>query len=469
METQTQIDTTKNITGTSLNKNSQEPIIDIKNLNVTYFLGKPNEFKALKNINLKIYPGEFVIFFGPSGCGKSTLLYSISGLETNIEGDVSVNGKNLTTMKEREKANLHQNEIGLIFQAYYLINSISVIKNVVLPQIAIGVKKSKRKIRANQLLERFGVSTQAHKLPNELSGGQQQRVAICRSLVNEPSMLLTDEPVGNLDSNSAQEVLKLLRDLNKNQKKTIVLVTHNPAHLDIAHRVFYMKDGAIINVKTNKALYEETNLPMPKEADDKVSVSRDLELLARSFSSIKGSFGNLLLLFKAKQIVSEVLTGMNVEEIDSIEKKVSGMLLSGVRDDQSLFKYLDDENEKGGMGMDKRTAENLSHQIKEIINEIKVLEEEEKKINFGGEFDLDKEVMQVRHYLLDVFNVNLAGMPALQVLNSSIRQRLDNKISKVEFQKALDLSIKKGGVGLDRRTAKKMTKRLELIILGKFK
>src|SRR6056297_2087061 len=205
----------------------QKPIIKIKDLNVTYFRGRPNEIKALDDISLDIYSGEFVIFFGPSGCGKSTLLYAVSGLETNITGNIFIDDKNIAQMKNREIEHFHQKKIGMIFQAYYLIHSLDVLKNVVLPQMALNVGKKKREKKALQLLEHFGVKEQRAKLPNELSGGQLQRVAICRALVNEPDVLLADEPVGNLDSKSAEEVMNLLKDLYDNQGKTVILVTHN--------------------------------------------------------------------------------------------------------------------------------------------------------------------------------------------------------------------------------------------------
>ena len=177
-----------------------EPIIKIKELNVVYFMGKSNEVHALRNINLEIYPGEFIIFFGPSGCGKSTLLYSIAGLETNINGNIMLNGKDIASMKQKELEDFHRQKIGMIFQAYYLISSLSVANNVVLPQIFIEKNRIERKKKALELLQHFGVSGEADKLPSELSGGQQQRVAICRSLMNDPEVLLADEPVGNLDS-----------------------------------------------------------------------------------------------------------------------------------------------------------------------------------------------------------------------------------------------------------------------------
>ena len=230
---------------------TQTPLIEVKKLNVVYFPGKNNEVHALKDISLEIYPGEFIIFFGPSGCGKSTLLYSISGLETNISGDVLVEGQNLPTMTKKQHEVFHQKTIGMVFQAFYLIPSLSVLQNIALPQMALNAGTAAREERAVKLMERFGIAAQAGKLPQELSGGQQQRVALCRSLMNDPEILFADEPVGNLDSKSSEEVMKLLRELNDRDKKTVILVTHDPSHLHNAHRVFYMRDGQLVRQQEN--------------------------------------------------------------------------------------------------------------------------------------------------------------------------------------------------------------------------
>jgi len=441
-------------------------IVKVKNLNVTYFLGMPNEIRALNNINLDIYPGEFVIFFGPSGCGKSTLLYSIAGLETNINGKIYIQDENIADIDFKELERLHQKKIGMIFQAYYLINSLSVFKNIVLPQIAIGANKKEREERVLKLLEHFGVKQQSNKLPNELSGGQQQRVAICRALINDPEILLADEPVGNLDSRSADDVMKLLKNLNEKNKKTIILVTHNPAHLNMAHRVFYIKDGVIIKTTVNSSVNQIKPVSVQ---DEKPSISKELELLARTFSSISGSTGNLLLPFKAKQIVSEALTGMTSEEIGNIERRVEKLLTLGVEDNNNMSQYLDDSIKKGGLGMDKRVAEKITKFVKNIIKEIKLLVDEENKHYLNKNFDSDKNIAQIRHYLFETFNVNIENITILELINTAIQDRLANTIDKNAFQKILDLPIKQGGAGMDYRVARKVSKRLELLILGKYK
>jgi len=444
-----------------------KPIIKVKNLNVTYFLGKPNEVKALKDINLKIYPGEFIIFFGPSGCGKSTLLYAISGLESNIMGEVLFEGKNINQFSYKELEKYHQEKTGLVFQAFYLINSLSVLKNVILPQVACGVKKVKREKRAKELLQHFGVLEQENKLPNELSGGQQQRVAISRALVNNPDILFADEPVGNLDSRSADDVMALIRNLNENQKKTVILVTHDPSHLNLADRVFYMKDGLIVKTRVINAINEA--VVASREEERKPGLSKELELLARTFSSISGSPGNLLVPFKSKQIVTEVLSGMTEEEIAGIEKKVEDLLLRGIHEEDSLLNYLDVAVEKGGLGLDRRTSMKLANQIKSIVKEIKYLEAEEKRMEIEHKFDINKEAIQIRYYLLGAYGIKIEEPTVLEIIDEAIKDRLSKKIDKRAFQERIDFPIKRGGAGLDKRLAKKMAKHLELLILGKYR
>ncbi len=460
--------TDQNTEGESLKKT--QPIITINDLNVIYFMGKANEFYALKNINLEIYPGEFIIFFGPSGCGKSTLLYSIAGLETNIQGNIIVNDQNIAEMKHREIEEYHRKKIGMIFQAYYLISSLSVLNNVILPRIFVGVARKDRKKKAINLLEHFGVKEQANKLPTELSGGQQQRVAICRSLMNEPDILLADEPLGNLDSNSANEVMILLSDLNERLKKTIILVTHNPDYLRFAHRVFYIKDGMIIDKKINKIIDRSIKKLTEIEKEEQPEISKSLMLLLRAYSSLSSAqAGNLLIPFKAKQIVLESMLGSSSDELDKISRKVESLIIRGVDDNDETFTFFDADTEKGGIGLDKRTAEKLTSGIKEIIREIKFLEAEDEKIKHHNLVNSNAEIIHIRQYLMNVFKINITSIEVLKNFDKAIGDRLNDAIDQASFQKQLDAPVEKGGVGFDRRNSKKISKRLELLILGKFR
>jgi len=449
-----------------------KPLIKVEKLNVTYNLGKSNEVRSLKDINLEIYPNEFVVFFGPSGCGKSTLLYAISGLETNVTGKIFFQDKDITKLSKVELELIHQRKIGMIFQAYYLINSLSVLGNVSLPLVFMEEDDAVGKKKAEELLTRFGVITQAKKLPAELSGGQQQRVAIARSLVNNPEIILADEPVGNLDSKSADEVMNLLKELNEKNNKTVILVTHNIDHLKLANRVFYMKDGCIIktevkeSVSTMTTKADETGAQQPTQA-----IPKDLELIIRTYSSLSPTqLGTMLIPFKAKQIISEVLTEMSVEEVSQIENQAQRLLMRGLENSNATLEFLDAEVESGGLGLNRKTAEAIVNKIKNIIQEIRTLEEiEAKKKETGYKAEgIDNETIQVRKYLFDLYDVNIKNVKNLEIIDKAIDDRLKNKIDINALKEKLDLPFDEGGAGLDKRLVRKLSRRLELLILGKY-
>jgi len=433
----------------------KESIVKIENLNVIYNAGKSNEMQALYNINLEIFPGEFIILFGPSGCGKSTLLYSIAGLQPNMSGNIYVSKKNITALKSNDLEFYHQKKIGMIFQAYYLIASISVLQNVMLPQMAVGASWRERLKKSMELLKHFGVSEQANKLPLELSGGQQQRVAICRSLVNDPDILLADEPVGNLDSKSSHDVMTLLQDLNEKQGKTVLLVTHDPALLNYAHRVIYIRDGKIIDVKTNKSVSQIVPSAIAKKTAAS-SVSKELELLSRTYSSLlNNQIGGLLIPFKAKQIVYDILSGMTMEEAEKIEKLVERMIVSGVEKSDYALEYLDKKEPRGSLGLNKRTAERLLSEIVFILRDVKFIQRGK----------TEHKIARIRKHLLNYSQHKIENNDIINVFDQAIKNRTENKIDKASFEKVLDLPVQKGGVGLDKRIASKISKRMELLML----
>jgi len=226
------------------------PVIKAVNLTKEFQLGAVN-VQALKGVTLEIYSGEFILFFGPSGCGKSTLLSMLAGLQGPSTGKVYVRGEDLTTMDAISLAKHRRTKIGMVFQAFNLITSMNVVENIALPLAFDRISKGRRMARAENLLEVVGMSEYKKHTPSELSGGQQQRIAIARSLVANPWIMLADEPTGNLDSKSANDVMRLLISLNRKSKRTVVLITHNPEYLDYADRIFYMKDGKVVDVKVN--------------------------------------------------------------------------------------------------------------------------------------------------------------------------------------------------------------------------
>lgn len=210
--------------------------------------------EVLKKINLTIYGGEYVILYGPSGSGKSTLLHLIAGLEWPSAGHILIRGKDIGHFSRQELAQLHRTKIGLVFQQFNLIPTLTVLENVCLPQVLLRVPIKIRRERAMEVLKTLSLDKLVDHFPAELSGGEQQRVAIARALINNPWILLVDEPTGNLDSLSAEEVMRLIRDLNAKSHRTILLVTHNPDYVYFAHRVLYLRDGVITREVVNRPL-----------------------------------------------------------------------------------------------------------------------------------------------------------------------------------------------------------------------
>lgn len=202
--------------------------------------------EALRGITFEIEGGEFVAVMGPSGCGKSTLLHLLAGLDTPTRGEVWIAKHRVDTLSESARAVLRRRTIGFVFQAYNLIPNLTVADNVDLPGLLAGRKPADVARARNTLLETLGIADKANSFPNQLSGGQQQRVAIARAVINQPAVLLADEPTGNLDIHSGEEVLELLRNFHS-QGQTVVLVTHNPKVASYAQRVFFMRDGKFVS------------------------------------------------------------------------------------------------------------------------------------------------------------------------------------------------------------------------------
>jgi putative ABC transport system ATP-binding protein len=201
--------------------------------------------QVLYDINLIINHGEFVAITGPSGSGKSTMLHILGLLDTPTTGKYLLNNHDVTKLTQDEQARVRNREIGFVFQSFNLLQRASVLENVILPAIYAGTKPNDREGKARELLEKVGLTQQLHKRPNQLSGGQQQRVAIARALENDPSIILADEPTGNLDTKSGKDVMDILKSLNV-QGKTIILITHDQAIAHQAQKIINIKDGTIV-------------------------------------------------------------------------------------------------------------------------------------------------------------------------------------------------------------------------------
>jgi len=220
-----------------------KPVVETVNLKKTYMLGRV-PVHALRGVNLKVYPGDFIAVLGPSGSGKSTLLNLIGALDKPTEGEVIIDGIDISTLNEDQLAELRR-KIGFVFQFFNLIPRLSALENVELPLAIAGVVKSERRKRAMELLKIVGLEDRMKHKPTELSGGEQQRVAIARALVNNPRYLLMDEPTGNIDSKTAAEIMKLVKKLNEEEGVTIILVTHNQFVANQAKRVVHIVDGVL--------------------------------------------------------------------------------------------------------------------------------------------------------------------------------------------------------------------------------
>lgn len=226
-------------------KLKEKPIIELKNLCKTYHLGGV-PVNALKKVNLKINRGEFLVILGKSGSGKSTMINMIGALDVPSKGTIYLDGKDISKLDESDLAQIRGRKIGFVFQQFNLMPILSAAENVTLPMMFQDIDIEIREKRANDLLKLVDLEKRTHHKPTELSGGEQQRVAIARALANDPEVLLADEPTGNLDSKTGEKVMELISRLHKEEKKTVILVTHDIGLVKYAHRTIYLKDGAII-------------------------------------------------------------------------------------------------------------------------------------------------------------------------------------------------------------------------------
>ncbi len=219
-------------------------LLRIQNVNKIFRLDGL-EVKALDNVSLEIKKGEFVSIMGPSGCGKSTLMYLLGCLDKPTSGKIILEDKDVSSLSEIELAKIRNQKIGFVFQMFNLLPRTSALTNVELPLVYSNLNSEIRHQKAKEALERVGLGDRISHFPNQLSGGQQQRIAIARALINHPSLILADEPTGNIDSKAGKEIMDLLKNLNK-QGNTIILVTHDIETANYAQRIISMRDGRIV-------------------------------------------------------------------------------------------------------------------------------------------------------------------------------------------------------------------------------
>jgi putative ABC transport system ATP-binding protein len=224
-------------------------MIEVRNVHKSFQLAD-SSVEVLKNVNLEVEKGEFISIMGPSGSGKSTLLYLMGGLDRASQGTICVNGVEMQSLNDEAESRMRRNDIGFVFQAYNLIDNLTLEENIMLPALLEGKKKKDVLKKAEELMDTVGILKRRHHTPKELSGGEQQRTAIARALINDPAILFADEPIGNLDSKSGKEVLELLQHINRMKGITILMVTHSEESTRYGKKIIRLKDGEVVGTST---------------------------------------------------------------------------------------------------------------------------------------------------------------------------------------------------------------------------
>ena len=425
-------------------------IIKIENVNLWYDKGKPIEVHALKDINIIIEKGDYAAFFGPSGCGKTSMLYAVSGIDRFQEGKVFINDRDISGLTNQELAIFRQTGIGIVFQQFNLVPSLSVLKNVALPMLFVGVSSSKAEEEARKLIERLGLEKYADRYPYELSGGQQQRVGIARALANNPPIIIADEPLGNLDSVSAKIVLEFLKELNEKDGRTVIMVTHEAWSLRDVKTIFYMKDGAVTSI----------------EKSEKGSVATSLSKKLYEQLSIKNgtptSGGSQEEKLSARVLANFLLRGYSMDEIRRFESFVNDRFDNKI-DNKEFRKLINKPFKEGGVGLWKKKAERVTEYLEGIIERRKDIEHIFSIIEKNPELSISDEVAGIRNWLMEGYTGKLSPQQ-ITSLDQVVSDRIRNLVPANKIVEILDLSTNKLGVGLSFRAAQLTAEKLELIL-----
>ncbi len=428
-----------------------KPIIEIKDLKVIYNEGQSNEYAALRGESLDIYPEEYIILFGPSGCGKSTLLYSILGILAPTSGTLLVKGEDVYKYNSDEMVRFQQSVISIIYQSFNLIPSLTTIDNVGLPLIFAGVPPGERERRAMALLKRFGVEKQARKISTNLSGGQMQRIAVARSLVNDPEILLADEPVGNLDSVSSAEVMDTLEEINVKDKKTIILVTHDAKFLPYAHRVYFMKDGGVEREVINP---EKKQI---KSVSPGTTILTEIEKLARIYPYI--SIEEL----KVKSIVNYLTQDIGIEQIELVEKLVE-MMIEGKITKEKFAQSLMVPFSRGGLEIPFEKSLIMAQKIENIVSLAREIRQYRTRLQEKYASPKQKErIADLRKMLTSECGLAVDEYKK-RWLDENLASRVAGFITMEDFLDRLSIMSEKNGGGFSLKEARIASRYLEKLI-----
>jgi len=421
-----------------------DELIKMKNVSLWHNRGEPSEVQALNKVELGIKQGEYVSFFGPSGCGKTTLLFIIAGVGLPQEGEIDINDKDIMKLSKEELAIYRQVGVGIIFQAFNLIPSLTVLNNVALPMAFVGMPKSKRNEEARKLLVRLGMEKTANRYPHELSGGQQQRVGIARALANNPPIIVADEPLGNLDSENAENVLNFLNELHKKDGRTIIMVTHEAWSLRDSDRIFFMKDGQIVNIESGH--------------DEHIMESVAEHVAAGLTTKLSPAERS------ARSLVNLLIRGYSEEELNRLEhfivERAEGRINS-----QKFRQMLDKPFNEGGVGLWKQRAEKFAHIIDSIMEERSAVRALLEELKHHPEHSSAYEVEHIRGWLLSDYTGHISFYQQAR-LDEVIDERLRGLITKEQVQQIGNSSRQNSGLSLSFRESHWLADKLEAIVVA---
>jgi putative ABC transport system ATP-binding protein len=428
-----------------------KPLIVCRDLSIIYNKGKSNEFKALQGVNTDIYEGEYIILFGPSGCGKSTLMYAIQGSLPPGEGTLLIKGDDVYAYPPSERVYFQRYVMGIIFQSFNLIPSLSVLDNVALPMIFCDADKATRNRRAQSLLDRFGVGHVSHKIPAMLSGGQQQRVSVSRSMVNDPKILLADEPTGNLDSVSTQQVMDKIDEINTFDRRTIIMVSHNAAHLSYAHRVYYLRDGYIVREVVNP---QRKQIKPVKEGE---TIVTELEQLARlyPYDSVET--------LRVKSLVNFLTQQYSFDQLVRLEHAIA-LFIEGKIDRDNFIRGLIAPLERGGVEVPEKEARRMATIAERMLEHAADIRRfRARKDNPNIFFNQHKLAERMKDHLIQVHRITL-NKEQDRNLTEMIADRVTGVTEDVELNERMQKGVTSGGLGISESEADDLTRYFEKVI-----